>query len=320
LVRQLRGTRGPCSDSVLLMDTLVEVTVWGRGQVPAEAAVDSALAVMKRMDTLFGDGRVEILDWGVTAGRWHAVGDRVGDGAALLASNEFLALLDASSAAYELTGGLFDPAIGSVSRLWTWGEDGAVPHPDSIAAALARVGLDKLSAKGPGRVTLDLGGVAKGYAVGLAARKIESLGFRSAIITAGGDMRLVGRRPDGKPWRIAIRHPRKPGAFIGFLKLSDTSVSTSGDYERCFVRDGRRYHHILDPRTGMPGERSVSVTVVGPDAATSDALSTGLFLMGPEEGARLVESLDGVGAVFVWAEGESVSVTSRLADEFERAQ
>jgi thiamine biosynthesis lipoprotein len=311
LVRQFRVNSVPCSKTMLLMDTLVEVTVWGGGQVLPEAAVDSALAVMARLDKLLGDGRVEIRDGVATT--------TAGDASALLKSREFGDLLDASRSAYDLTGGIFDPTIGSVTRLWTWGEDGAVPHPDSIAAALARVGLDRLSAKGPGDFTLDFGGVAKGYAVGLAARKMVSLGFRSAIITAGGDMCLVGIRPDGEPWRIAIRHPRRPGAFIGFLKLSNTAVSTSGDYERCFVRDGKRYHHILDPRTGMPGGACASVTVVSANATLNDALSTGLFLMGPRKGARLVDSLEGMGAVFVWAEGESVLVTQRLADKFERA-
>ena len=121
--------------------------------------------------------------------------------------------------------------------------------------------------------------------------------MKSAIVSAGGDIRLVGRRPDGKPWRIAVRHPRRAGEFIGYLELEDVAVSTSGDYERCFFVDGTRYHHILDPVDGNArAGASVAVTVVAPTAIQSDALSTGLFLAGPEAGRRIVGDLPGVGS------------------------
>jgi thiamine biosynthesis lipoprotein len=286
------------------MDTLAEVSVWGKGRVSAEAAVDSALAALGRIDTLLGDARL----------------DSRAD-SALISSPEVQRILEVAGYVYGLTGGLFDPTIGSVTRLWVFGRDAVVPDPDSLAEGLRHIGFSRfLAARDSGAFTLDLGGIAKGYAVDLAARSLARLGVRSAIVSAGGDMRLVGRRPDGKPWRIAIRHPRLAGRFIGYLELAESAVATSGDYERCFVVDGRRYHHILDPRSGMPGRATTSVTVVAGTSVLADALATGLFLMGPREGLRLAESLEGVEAVFVYAEGESVAVTRGLGERFQSAR
>jgi thiamine biosynthesis lipoprotein len=292
------------SDSVLMMDTLVEVSAWGKGRVPGQVAVDSALAALARIDTLLGDARLD------------SRADR-----ALLQRRDVAQALEVSREVYQLTGGLFDPTVGSVTRLWTFGENARLPDPDSLAEGLKRVGFERfLAAPDSGWFTIDLGGVAKGQAVDLAAECLIDMGFESAIVTAGGDMRLVGKRPDGKPWRIAIRHPRLAGQFIGYLNLTDTAVATSGDYERCFVRDGKRYHHIIDPRTGMPGSATTCVTVVAKTSAMGDALSTGLFLMGPHSGLRLAERLPDVEAVFVYAEGESLAVTSGLQHAFERAR
>jgi thiamine biosynthesis lipoprotein len=304
LAKNLRGDLAFYSDSVLMMDTLVEVSVWGKGRVSPEAGADSALAVLARIDRLLGDAFVD-----------------TGKDKKVLQSPEFRDILTVSEEVYALSGGLFDPTIGSVSRLWSFGEDARIPEPDSLRQALASVGLARfLAAPDSSRFILDLGGVAKGYAVDLAAAELVDLGFKSAIVSAGGDMRLVGRRPDGKPWRIAIRHPRREGDFIGYLDLMDVAVTTSGDYERCFMLDGKRYHHILDPGTGMPGRASTSVTVVAKNTAICDALATGLFLMGPREGLELAESLDDVDAVFVYADGESLAVTSGLKGKFERAR
>jgi thiamine biosynthesis lipoprotein len=303
LVRNFRGNGGFYSTSVLMMDTLVEVSVWGKARVSAQAGVDSALAVMAAVDSLFGGGMV------LPASSTGAA-----------ESKEFADVMLLATEVHNLSGGLFDPTVGSVSRLWRFGEGAEVPCADSLKKALERVGLPRYLADPDSReFILDLGGVAKGYAVEHAAAKLADLGFRSAIINAGGDMRLLGKRPDGKPWRIAIRHPRREDAFAGYLDIENAAVATSGDYERCFFVEGRRYHHILDPRTGMPGGASASVTVVGPEGSLSDALATALFLMGPGEGRRLAESLPGIGAVFVFADGESVEVTANLESKFQRA-
>jgi thiamine biosynthesis lipoprotein len=302
LVRNLR-TRQECySQSAIMMDTVIEMSIWGEGTVTAEAAAASAFGEMARIESIFGDGIVDS----------ESSHDVIG-------SAEFDYLIGVSKEAYGLTGGLFDPTIGSVSRLWHFWGGAHVPDPDSLSEALGHVGLERYingSASNP--VVFDVGGIAKGYAVDLATAKIRSLGFESAIINAGGDLRLIGRRPDGKPWRIAIRHPRRPGNFIGYLDLVDVAVATSGDYEKYFVLDDRRYHHILDPRTGMPGDMSESVTVLAESACLSDALATGLFVTGARRGLKIIETQPGLEAVFVHAEGETIAVSSGLAERFGR--
>jgi thiamine biosynthesis lipoprotein len=302
IVRHLTQSDDYHSDSAIMMDTVVEVSVWGKGDVPAEAAVDSVFKVMAGIEMLLGDGFVE-----------------VPKDTDVVRSPEFEHLLDVSRRAHVATRGLFDPTIGPVSRLWEFWEGASPPPGDSIGAALTSVGLEAYWSR-PDRpgIVFDLGGIAKGYAVDLGAETLRRLGFESAIINAGGDLSLIGKRVDGEPWRIAIRHPRLSDGFIGYLDLEDVSVATSGDYERCFVYNGRRYHHILDPRTGMPGYASTGVTVVGPGSCLSDALATGLFLLGPREGLAVVERHEGVDAVFVGAGGDSLHVSSGLAARFGR--
>jgi thiamine biosynthesis lipoprotein len=257
---------------------------------------------MARVDSLFGGGMVDAETHAVVAG-----------------SPEFEYLVDMSRRVHDMTRGLFDPTIGSVSRLWEFWHDAEPPPMDSIRSGLANVGLDQyVSGRDTDHFVLDLGGIAKGYAVDLATDTLRALGFKSAIINAGGDLSLIGKRLDGRPFRIAIRHPRLNDGFIGYLDLEDVCVATSGDYERCFVVGGVRYHHILDPRTGMPGDQSASVTVVTSRNCLGDALATGLFLLGAKEGLRVVEDLEGVEAVFVFAEGESVAVSSGLIGKFGR--
>ena len=289
-----------CSRTELMMDTVVEVEVWGDGSVTVEAGVDSAVAAIARVESLFGDGRVDSRT-----------------DSAVMASPAFRDLMALSEEVHVASGGDFDPTIGAVTRLWGFWEGAAPPPADSIAAGLEHVGLERYLAGDRGEwFVFDLGGVAKGYAVDQAARAVRRLGFTSAIINAGGDLALVGRRPDGKPWRIAVRHPRKKDGFLGTLELEDAAVATSGDYERYFVYQGKRYHHILNPATGMPGAGTNSVTVVSKSAALSDALATGLFLMGPHAGLAAAEDLAGVEAVFAYAEGESLAVTSGLGRSF----
>jgi thiamine biosynthesis lipoprotein len=300
--RTLRNGDSEHSESAIMMDTFVEVSVWGKGTVGSEAAVDSAFMQIARVESLLADCIVS------------TVTDKD-----VLESEAFEYLLKVSRQVHSATDGKFDPTIGMVSRLWHFGEGAAPPPADSLEEALGRVGLATyLAGTGPEEYIFDLGGVAKGYAVDLAAAKLCSLGIHSAIMNAGGDLRLVGRRPDGKPWRIAIRHPRRSGAFIGYLDLEDVAVATSGDYEKYFFHDGRRYHHILDPGTGMPRDECNSVTVVASSACLSDALATGLFLLGPERGLAVVESDKRFEAVFAFAEGESIAVSTGLADRFVR--
>ena len=149
---------------------------------------------------------------------------------------------------------------------------------------------------------IDLGGFAKGHAVDCAAALLAGRGIAHAIVSAGGDSRVIGDRR-GRPWTVGIRDPRRAGEVIAVLPLEDTAMSTSGDYERYFERDGVRHHHLIDPRTGASPSSVHSVTILAPDGLTSEALSKSVFVLGLAEGMRFIESQAGVDAIVVDAAG-----------------
>ncbi|WP_240223031.1 FAD:protein FMN transferase [Rheinheimera hassiensis] len=150
-------------------------------------------------------------------------------------------------------------------------------------------------------VKIDLGGIAKGYAVERSIALLAQHGISNALLTAGGDTRLLGDKK-GKPWLVAIKHPRQDDKYAAQLPLENSAISTSGDYERYFIEDGVRYHHILDPKTGQSATGLLSVTVTGADTTQTDALSTTLFVLGLKQGMALIEQIDGYDAIFITAE------------------
>ena len=161
-------------------------------------------------------------------------------------------------------------------------------------------------------MAINLGGIAKGYAVDRAAAILKRAGFSDALVQAGGDLLCMGSK-GGKPWTAGIRDPRGPAEdAFATLQLVDHAFSTAGDYERFFFLDGKRYHHIIDPRTGFPATASRSVTIWAPTALVADAIDDAVFILGPKKGLELVESLDGVGAVIVDAQN-NLWVSKRLA-------
>jgi len=151
-------------------------------------------------------------------------------------------------------------------------------------------------------VRIDLGGIAKGYAVDRAIQIAQNCGINEAMISAGGDSRILGKK-HGKPWIIGIQHPRKKNELALRLPLSDTAISTSGDYQRFFIRDGQRIHHIINPSTGKSATATWSATVTGPDAITTDALSTTIFVLGAKKGIALIETLENIDAVIIDNQG-----------------
>jgi thiamine biosynthesis lipoprotein len=187
---------------------------------------------------------------------------------------------------------LFNPAIGRLIDVWGFHKDNPdgnkPPEPEVIAELLAaNPRMTDIHSDGPmlqcdnPAVRLDFGAFGKGYGINLAVGRLKEMGIGSAIVNAGGDLRAIGSR-SGTPWRIAIRNPSGSGV-LGMVEVSgDESVFTSGNYERHYTYQGKRYHHIIDPRTGYPAEGSASVTVIHPDAAVADAAATALFIAGPE--------------------------------------
>ena len=222
-------------------------------------------------------------------------------------------LLERATPLAEASGHRFDPAIGGLVRLWGFHADTPAQGPPPSAAALRtwrehKPSLadlywegDRVFSRNPA-LRLDFGAFAKGQALDQAIERLRELDIRHAIVNAGGDLRAIGRRAD-RPWHIGIRHPRAPGMIASLSMEADESLFTSGDYERFFEYQGQRYHHILDPFTGLPAGETTSVTVLHADATTADAAATALFVAGPEHwqevaramGVRHVMLIDGEG-------------------------
>jgi thiamine biosynthesis lipoprotein len=222
----------------------------------------------------------------------------------------------------EWTGGKFDVTFGALSGLWKFDhdQDNVIPDAGEIRARLPLVDYQALEIderagtaflKRAG-MRVHLGGIGKGYAVDRAAAILRGRGFNDFMIQSGGDLYVAGTRGD-RAWRAGIQDPRGPeGNSFAAMDLTDAAFTTSGDYERFFMKDGRRYHHIIDPDTGEPSQGSRSVTIIAKTATLADALDTGIFILGPEKGMALIERLNGVEGVIVTS-SNNVMVSSGLA-------
>lgn len=222
---------------------------------------------------------------------------------------EMIDLLSKSAQISRMTGGAFDITYASVGRYYDYRE-GRRPDDDAIAASIEAINYEFVEIDSEGLrvrfshplVYIDLGGIAKGYAVDRCIELLQNAGITQASVAAGGDSRILGDR-NGEPWSVGIQDPREEGAMAVLLPLVDTAVSTSGDYERFFEEDGIRYHHILDPRTGDSARDSWSVTILGPEATLTDGLSTSVFVLGPDAGLALIDRLPGIDAIIIDADG-----------------
>lgn len=205
--------------------------------------------------------------------------------------------------------GCFDITVGPLLDLWGF-RSGAyrLPSAEEIKAVLPAIGMQKIRLEANGLslahgMKLDWGGIAKGWAVDLASMAVRKMGIHDGFINAGGDLYCWGQNPEKGEWRIGIKNPRGPG-YLGVILATNTAVATSGDYQKFFERDGRRYHHLFDPRTGFPSQGKRSVTVVGPEAAICDALSTALFVSSTPE--SVIEKYPAYGAIVVDDHGSVV--------------
>lgn len=230
---------------------------------------------------------------------------------AIQVSPETLSVIQKSIWTSKQSEGVFDITFEAMHGLWKFDEDleDNIPSASAVSAARALIDYRKIKVdpdkstvmlEKPG-MRMSLGGIAKGYAVDAAARVLEQAGLPSFFAQAGGDLYVKGRKPDGSPWRTGVRDPRGKSESDVFasLEVEDHAFSTAGDYERSFIKDGKRYHHIIDPRTGSPAAASRSVTIWAKDAFTADAIDDAVFILGPEKGLKLVESIDDCGAVIV---------------------
>lgn len=232
-------------------------------------------------------------------------------------------LLDFSAEMYRVTGGRTNIYMGSVLSVWhDYREKGreippvdllreAAEHCDANDIVIDRERLEVYLADP--QMTLDVGAVAKGYAVEQTARMLEESGYSGYVLNVGGNVRCIGSQADGSAWTVGVEDPREGDAYVTTLKLKNEALVTSGDYQRFYTVDGVRYHHIIDPETLFPSDRYVSVSVLSDDSGIADALSTALFSMDVEDGLSLVKSIPNTYALWVKADG-----TVTYSDGFEK--
>lgn len=244
-------------------------------------------------------------------------------------SSETFGILAAAVRLSEITSGLFDITITPLINLWDYKHSIHVPNEAKIKNALSNVDfrdltldLQNMTAGLEGRnEAIDLGGIAKGYASDCCMKVFEDSGIKSAFVNIGGNVSTLGNKPEGTPWNVGIRHPRQDGRLLGAVKVSGKAVVTSGDYERYFIdREGKRWHHLLDPFTGYPAEAGlISVTVVADSAMTADALSTAIFVAGRDRGLEFLEHFPGTEAILVDS-CLQVFITKGLKDNFQAVE
>ncbi len=300
------GCRSPESSLVrreqVLMGTTVSISIAGVRAARANEAADLAFREIRRieglMSTYLPDSEVSRINR--SAGQeWTRV------------DPEVLSVIREALHISRISGGAFDISYKPLGSVWRFEPGSRPPDPPTVSGLLPLVDYRKILIDRKGRVLLKrkgmaigLGGIAKGYAVDRAAALLRRQGIRNAIINAGGDLLVFGRRSPKNVWTIGIQDPRDPTGVLGELHLTKGAVATSGDYERFYIYRGVRYHHILNPRTGFPARGVRSVTITAPSAMQADALATAVFVLGTQEGLALVRHLSGVETMIVDGKGK----------------
>ena len=310
--------------SFFAMDTIMEVSVYGDDSVltDAEALVkqlDSELSATNGDIARLNDAKVsfrEYKDGSSSCIRYEVK--------SLELSENAVALIREAKKLCEKTYGALDISVYPLVELWGFDSGNfRVPSDAEIASALKGVDHQNITAgSGDNSVTIPwnakigLGAIAKGYTGDMVIAMLRNNGVKSALINLGGNVQTLGTKPDGSLWRIGIADPNEPAKTLGYVKVGEAAVVTSGGYQRYFEQDGKKYIHILDPKTGKPVENSfLSVTVVGPSGLVCDAYSTALFVMGPEKAREFIAGEQGYEAVFV-LEGGTIEVTEGLKNSF----
>jgi thiamine biosynthesis lipoprotein len=283
------------------MGTAISVELWCDDRRAGEAAADAVMAEMHRIDRAMSPYRSD--------SELSRI-NRDAASSAVTLSAEMTRLLSRAQAFSELSDGAFDITYAAVGRLFDYRKR-IRPTESELAQARAAVGYRHLFVDetaqtvrfGRTGMCIDLGGFAKGHAVDQATEILRQRGIAHANVTAGGDSRVIGDRR-GRPWSIGVRDPRRPSEVVALLPLEDTSISTSGDYERYFDEAGVRFHHLIDPATGHSPQSIHSVTILAEDGLTTEALSKSVFVLGVDKGLQLIESLLDVDAIVVDAMGQ----------------
>jgi FAD:protein FMN transferase len=298
------------------MTTYVSISIAAPKEPRVLAAIEAGFAEIDRLEPLISEWKPESQVSGIVASAGTAP-VKVGD--------EAFELLTKAQEVSVLTEGAFDVTVGALWGAWDfrWQEP-RIPTAEELSRRTALIDYRKLELDAAARtaflrdkgMALTLGGISKGFIADRVSAVLTAAGFPDHLIACGGDLRISGRK-GGAKWKVGIRDPASPNVW-GTLEAEDEGISTAGNYERFFVKDGVRYHHILDPKSGMPARGVASVTVRAPTSTLADALDTGLFVMGQERGLALAERLPGVEALFFTEPDFSVHATTGLRDAVTR--
>ena len=312
-------SRGPLfEEQMFVLGTIVNITIYGESEEKSQQVFHDLLTDFKYMQAAWNPWKKGSL---ARVNKLLAESD-----GSFAVGPAVKKLIEQSSILSEKSEGLFNPAIGGLVKLWEFHADempqGPPPEKEKIQKWLLQkdsmnnLRLDDLMLSTTNKnLKLDFGAFAKGYGVDRAIEHLKSQGVKNAIINAGGDLRAIGSKGN-KPWVIGIRHPRGDGVIASLKIKGDESVFTSGDYERFYDYQGRRYHHILDPRTGYPASELTSVTVMHKSAAIADAAATALFIAGPGAWERIANKL-GVDEVMLIDKAGTVYLTPKMEQRIE---
>ena len=301
----------------LLMGTFVEITIPEKNDKLLEGTIEKMKSLEALMSTYKKDSEVSQIN-------------SLGKGQLKKVSPEVYEVIERAIYFSKITDGAFDITVSPLLKLWHF-EEGKlkeIPSQEKINEALKSVGWQNIILSPEKEVgftkqnmSIDLGGIATGYIVDKGITYLKEKGIKSALINAGGDIYCLGEKDKGELWNVGIRNPRKKNETIGTLKLKDKGVTTSGDYEKFFILNGKRFCHIINPQIGYPVDNSViQVTVVAGTCTDADVLATALMVIGKEKGLKLIENLKDTEAVIIEesAEGKlSISYTSGLKDIIE---
>lgn len=315
--------RGPYTRETAAMNTYLAVTVYDRSFTPeaANAAIDSGIREVRRIEREATD-----YDDSSEVGRLN----RLAGADSVVLTRDLVEVLRRAIAFSKESGGAFDPTIGPVVKGWDFlSEHPRMPSPEAVAELVKRVNVhgirirDTLVYLERSGMAVDLGAIAKGYAVDRALEAIRRAGVTQCIVDLGGNLGVTWDGTHGfesTAATIFIRDPRADGEYFGSFPIGSAGISTSGDYQRFFIQDGIRYHHIIDPSNGYPARGVVAVTVVAENATDADAISTLVFVLGKDRGMKYLQNTSGVEGIIVYEQGDSLAylATERFAAHFTR--
>ena len=286
-----------------LMGTLVQITAVGPNHRVAGDAASAGLAEIRRLESLLST-------W-IPTSELSQVNAAAGFNPVAVSPDTFTVVMWALEIA-RLTGGAFNIAIGPAVDAWGVTHEPRIPDDAELLRLRALLDLSHVEFNEQARTVflsqpgmrIDVGGIGKGFAADKAVAAMQGVGATAGVVALSGDIKTFGLMPDGHPFIFGIRHPRENGTLLARVELRDEAISTAGDYERFFKKDGMIYHHILDPTTLWPAQNCQSVTVVARQGVMADGLDTGIFVLGPEHGMELVERLPDVEALIVDRDGK----------------